>query len=322
MQPSLYSKLAHDKDFKEESEELKDIQIMKADLILGLLRTSIIDRFCYLIQTKKMTSLTSIVAMLKILIRISRHSLSVATDLLNHETLIPLIVSNFLPLKSVHHIEENMIYQNPIHYALKFLRLLMSWGRNITKEILKKYDLGPKILCYLSIEPEKSQKMIQEFLRLIVESGRLWIVCLKYGLGIQLFMEYYPILMKHLVYFNTHLSMTDDLKASKFNYHFAVVILEIINAAIDCAPNSEEKFLLEDRKAVNLLEWSALMAIFETCEVSLKKWTVEISRLKTIAPFSMDLYNSVVSMFANFVKRASKSGAFDQTQFLKVSLLF
>ena len=38
LQPSLYSKLADDKDFKEEATELKDIQIIKADLVLGLLR--------------------------------------------------------------------------------------------------------------------------------------------------------------------------------------------------------------------------------------------------------------------------------------------
>ena len=36
--------------------------------------------------------------------------------------------------------------------------------------------------------------------------------------------------------------MTDDFSASKFNYHFGVVIMEIINASIDCAPNDEEMF--------------------------------------------------------------------------------
>ena len=59
--------------------------------------------------------------------------------------------------------------------------------------------------------------------------------------------------MKHLVYFNTHLSMTDDPSASKFNYHFGVVIIEIINAAMDCAPNDEEQFKMEDRKVAKLI---------------------------------------------------------------------
>ena len=61
-------------------------------------------------------------------------------------------------------------------------------------------------------------------------------------LGTHLFVEYHSVLMKHLIYFNTHLSMTDDSSASKFNYHFGVVIMEIINASIDCAPNDEEMF--------------------------------------------------------------------------------
>ena len=81
----------------------------------------------------------------------------------------------------------------------------------------------------------------------ILESGRCWVTCLRYGLATNLIIQYHPIFMRHLTYFITHLSMTDDPKASKFNYHFAVVILEIINAAIYCAPNHEEIFLLEDK---------------------------------------------------------------------------
>ena len=69
LQPSLYAKLAEDKDFKAESEELKDIQIMNADLVLGLLRTNIVDRICYLLEVKKITSATTIVGFFKILNR-------------------------------------------------------------------------------------------------------------------------------------------------------------------------------------------------------------------------------------------------------------
>ena len=61
----------------------------------------------------------------------------------------------------------------------------MMWGRNITKKILDPefYDLGPRILCYLSIEPDMQSTTLQESLRLIVEAGRTWITCLRYGLG-------------------------------------------------------------------------------------------------------------------------------------------
>ena len=78
-----------------------------------------------------------------------------------------------------------VLFNQPVHYALKFLRLLMMWGRNIAKRILDPeiHDLGPRILCYLSVEPETESNVIQESLRLIVEAGCTWISCLRYGLG-------------------------------------------------------------------------------------------------------------------------------------------
>ena len=109
-----------------------------------------------------------------------------ASDFVNHEKLLHLICDNFLPLKSAHMTNSSgLLYDQPVHYALKFLRLLMMWGRNITKKILDPefYDLGPRILCYLSIEPDMQSNTLQESLRLIVEAGRTWITCLRYGLG-------------------------------------------------------------------------------------------------------------------------------------------
>ena len=310
LSPSLYSKLAEDKDFKEEEQELKDIQVLKADLVLGLLRTNIIERICYLFSCQKPLNSLTIASMLKILIRFSRHSLSVASQLANHEKLLPLIFEHFLPLNYFGN------GKNPIHFALKFVRSLMAWGRNLTKLMLAKFDLGPRILCYLSIEPNNFE-LVQESLRLIVEAARTWIICLKYGLATDLFMEFHPVLMRHLIYFNSNLSLSHDEKSSKFNFHFAVAILEIINSAVDCAPKSDEIYALEDKKAVQHLDWSALTGILETIETSLKKWSVETNRLEKLAPFCLDLMTSILSLYANFIKSAGNSGFFEQVNFLK-----
>ena len=110
-----------------------------------------------------------------------------ASDLVNHEKLLHLICDNFFFFISAQRTNSSggLLYDQPVHYALKFLRLLMMWGRNITKKILDPefYDLGPRILCYLSIEPDMQSTTLQESLRLIVEAGRTWITCLRYGLG-------------------------------------------------------------------------------------------------------------------------------------------
>ena len=153
--------------------------------------------------------------------------------------------------------------------------------------------------------------------RLIVESGRCWITCLRYGLATHLITDYDRILMRHLIYFNTHLSLTDDPKGSKFNYHFAAVILEIINAAINCAPNTEEIFLHEDKNAVELLSWEPLISLLEGMEICLKKWSSEFSKIKLLAPFCLDAYSSMLSLYSSFFLRQTKSKSFDQVLFLQ-----
>lgn len=312
LSPSLYSKLIQDKDFKEEASELKDIQIMKADLILGLLRTNFLQRISYLISSSKLNNsgILTINNMLKILIRCSRHSLSLANQLVSkHASLLKMILENYLPMTSV-------LLDHPNHYALKLFRCLMAWGRNIAKIILEDYQLGPRILCYLSLEPEMSP-IIQESLRLIVEAGRTWITCLRFGLGINLLTDYFPVMMKHLIFWNTHLSITDDDKASKFNYHFAVVILEVVNAGIYCAPNTEEKFIEVDKNATCLMDWSALTTIMESVEICFKKWLVEMSRLESLTLFSWDLMASIMSLYSSFLKVGMKSKTFDLVHFVQ-----
>jgi len=133
---------------------LKDIQIVQADLILGLFRMDVLDRLAYILETLRPTSQTTIVSIFRILIRMSRHSLGCAAKVLQHKTLLTVIVRNFLPLASaLSSSSSNNVYGTPVHHALKLLRVLMSWSRNFTAEILNKFDVGKKILCYIAIEP-------------------------------------------------------------------------------------------------------------------------------------------------------------------------
>ena len=96
MQPNFAAKLSSDKDFKDEASELKDIEVMNADLVLGILRTGIIERICYLFESKKLVSSSGITNILKILIRIARHSLSVTYELVKHERLLKTIGKHYV----------------------------------------------------------------------------------------------------------------------------------------------------------------------------------------------------------------------------------
>ena len=70
---------SRNKEFKDEVKELKDVQVMSADLTLGLLRTDLLDRLSYLMEkVVNPEGVESVLNILKIVVRISRHSLDTA----------------------------------------------------------------------------------------------------------------------------------------------------------------------------------------------------------------------------------------------------
>jgi hypothetical protein len=68
-----------------------------------------------------------------------------------------------LPLSSSLSAATGNVYGTPVHHALKLIRVLMTWSRSFTSELLDKFDIGKKILCYIAIEPRwvTKSKMFQ-----------------------------------------------------------------------------------------------------------------------------------------------------------------
>ncbi len=309
-QPCLLPKISRTKEFQEEVHELKDIEVLRADVVAGLLRTNILERFAYVIKVDKPNTQV-IIAILKILIRMARHSLSTATVLINHKSLLDAIINCFLPTKPFSDSMNNSVYDTPVHYALKLLRILASWGRSMAKSIVAKYDLGSQILCYISGEPGSS--LVQESLRLIIEAGRTWITLLRYGISVDKFAEFHPVIMRHLVYMNAHL---DVETAEKFDCHFATVVLNVIGTAVNCTPNTEETFREEQENACDLVDWNLVMSLFEPVELLMKKWCAQVRDVNAVKFHCLDLMSAILGTFASVIRRQSKSSAFDPTLFL------
>ena len=67
--------------------ELKDVQVMSADLTLGLLRTDLLDRLSYLLEkVVNPEGVESVLNILRIVVRISRHSLDTASKVYGIKT--------------------------------------------------------------------------------------------------------------------------------------------------------------------------------------------------------------------------------------------
>lgn len=129
------------------------MQILRTDLIFGLLRMDILDRISYILSNIRPASQTTILNIIRILIRVARHSLVSSMKIVQHKTLLSVIVESFLPLTSALSSSTKQLYDTPVHSALKLIRVLMSWSKTITMDILAKYDVGKIVLCYISIEP-------------------------------------------------------------------------------------------------------------------------------------------------------------------------
>ena len=138
---------------------MKDIQILKSDLVLGLLRMDILDRFTYLLSVTKPSNQT-VINILKILSRMSRHSLQTASRIVNHAKLLSVIFENFLPSRLSINDSESTIYSTPVHNALKLVRIAMSWGHGIASDMLNKFELGSKLLTYCSLIPGDSSNPV------------------------------------------------------------------------------------------------------------------------------------------------------------------
>ena len=114
----------------------------------------ILDRLAYVLDILKPSSQTTVVNILRLLVRLSRHSIASAAKVVQHKTILSIVVRHFLPMASALSSTTGNVYGTPVHHALKLLRVLMSWSRNITSDLLDKFDLGKKILCYIALEPK------------------------------------------------------------------------------------------------------------------------------------------------------------------------
>ena len=157
-QPCLKTKICTDPEFLKDEKEMKDIQILKSDLILGLIRMDLLDRFSYLLSVTRPSNPT-VLNILKILSRMCRHSIQTVSTIMNHSKLISVVIDNFLPSGTTVH-NSTSIYHTPVHSALKLIRIIMGWGRGFSSEILDKFDLTSRLLAYCSLVPGESSNPV------------------------------------------------------------------------------------------------------------------------------------------------------------------
>ncbi|KAK3537597.1 hypothetical protein QTP70_016995, partial [Hemibagrus guttatus] len=183
-----------------EKEERKlDHDIAQQDVIKGLLKMQLLQRLRYILEVVRPSPQT-VLGILEILIRIARHSLSAATQILDCPRLMETMMADFLPCSwsMLTSPSPPSLYGLPVSKALKLLRVLGSAGRHACARILNNLGGKERLSRFLSVEPSELLLESGESICCSTEALRLWAVSASYGQACNLYKDLYPVLMKAL----------------------------------------------------------------------------------------------------------------------------
>lgn len=192
--------LSEEKDL----EQLRDDEFIRVDLIRGLFRMNLIDRFFYLINTYEASNKIKIESVIfSILFRCVRHSREICFELFErYPSLIDLIGKKFLPT----FIEENnsnvkSLFINTAN-TIKLLRLVSNAGPTIALNIYMKFNLKVKIVNYLTLYKYVTEPSLGDLVvRLETETIRLLKTYVLYShkeMGYESIIDLYEILIDKL----------------------------------------------------------------------------------------------------------------------------
>lgn len=279
VQPCLRTALSTDKAFQTEQSELKDFEVMQADVILALVaRMSILDRLAYLMtdmvpENKPITS-----PVLRVLTAMARHSMTVANMIAKHSNLLDLLVTICL--------NQSKDSKEASTHVLKLMRVLMSWGRNLAAFLAQKYDLGPKLMRYMS-EVENGSLVHPP---LAIEAARVWTVSLRYGLHLDWIVYFHSVLMEQAVFMHGQIENMLEKNPSEAYFRFMNGSLQMINAAIYCVDAQQQN-----------LSWPFINGLLEPLEGCLKMCAARINSA-AIKPYFLDYVASLLNVFCSYFK--------------------
>ncbi|XP_065833777.1 RNA polymerase II-associated protein 1-like isoform X2 [Oscarella lobularis] len=184
------------------SEEVKekdrdDLAILKEDLILGLLRMQLLPRLRYLVEVGHLQSL-AVIHVLEILIRVARHSVGAASQVVQCSRLVDTIVTLFMPKMWTNPGPSSLtdVYGLPLPRAVKLMSVLCAAGRNIASTLIAKHGVLEPVVRYLSQKP--SELGLPDADVLAMQSYYFLATCLSYGHASHVLSSFYPLFLLRL----------------------------------------------------------------------------------------------------------------------------
>ncbi|KAM6912894.1 RNA polymerase II-associated protein 1 [Xenentodon cancila] len=197
---------------KEKEEKKSDYDIATQDVVKGLLKMKLLPRLRYVLEVVRPAPRV-VQDILQILTRITRHSLSSATEVLNCPRLMETVMAEFLPTSWTNPSppKPQSIYGLPLAGAMKLLRVLAASGRHTCARLLNSLGVRERLSCLLSAEPGELLLEPTEAFRITTEAYRLWAAAAGYGQACSLYLDLYPALVKSLQSVHQLLPPSDPL---------------------------------------------------------------------------------------------------------------
>nr|XP_016934886.1 RNA polymerase II-associated protein 1 [Drosophila suzukii] len=225
-----------DEDESQSRMSMDDFQLAETDLIDCLLRTNILQRIRFILDSVKPDNST-VESSLKLLIRIARTSIKVARQLANDSYLIEVLFVNFLPSSN----GSNQFYGQPQILLLKLIRVLVCQHLDIAKSLFKGV-LIVRLQQYLFLQDNKVQMV-----RVQIESLRILRCLLLLGIvDRDLFRQFLPALRQLLDWHSNHCVFDGVGGSGLVRQHAAALLVALVASGESGACEAEgQKLLLE-----------------------------------------------------------------------------
>uniref|UniRef100_A0A146L171 RNA polymerase II-associated protein 1 n=1 Tax=Lygus hesperus TaxID=30085 RepID=A0A146L171_LYGHE len=204
-----------------EMDELKDAELLKLDVVRGMVRTNILERYRYILEKLNIEPV-EIKQTLKTLTRMSRHSYEIANAIFSLPDLLDIVVKKLL-------VENNSGSFYP--EALKLFRVLAARSRTLAENIIEKYGILDFLFKFIA--GDKAQRH-PEAMHLMLESFYTWQTFLSYKLSVDSMRAFEPILVKLLT---VHFEYT-NVTSSKSDMEHATALITTVSAVAKVEVNS------------------------------------------------------------------------------------
>lgn len=227
-QPSLENDKSEIAELQSNENEFNDFHLAEIDIITALLRTDILQRLFYILDTVK-PSFNCIQYSMQILTRLCRDSVETASKIVEMEHLMQTVINNLVPNTSINfRFAPQIVYNGkPVIAALKFLRVLCLQSKEIGDILVSKYGILTPLSQYVSSGVDGSYG-----LRIQIEAFCALSNLLYFGVGIENATTLSPIVVTTLF---KHVKGTDVLiNSSVLSATHAAVVLQFVKQLLEC----------------------------------------------------------------------------------------